>query len=145
MFTLTRESDLPADELWARVAALADHADTVPLTTTLADPGDPALGWRFTVRTALGPLRFDDPMVVEAWQAPRRWRIRKTGTLKGWAEAVVSPYAGGSRLTWTEELWFDGVPGLRAVTRPLGDIFGRVIFGRVVDRLVANHAAGGEP
>ena len=140
MFTLTRESALPADELWARVAALADHAETVPLTTTLADPGEPALGWRFTVRTAIGPLRFDDPMVVEEWDAPRRWRIRKTGTLQGWAEAVVTPYAGGSRLAWTEELWLDGVPGLRAVTRPLGDVFGRVIFGRVVDRLV-----GGEP
>ncbi len=137
MFTLTRESPLSPEALWARVAALADHAETVPLTTTLADPGDPGVGWRFTVRTALGPLRFDDSMVVEEWDAPRRWRIRKTGPLRGWAEATVSPYAGGSRLTWTEELWFEGVPGLRRLTRPVADVLGRVVFGRVVDRLVA--------
>ena len=29
MFTLTRESPLSPEELWARVAALADHAETV--------------------------------------------------------------------------------------------------------------------
>lgn len=136
MFTLTRECPLPPDELWARVAALADHAETVPLTRTLAEEGDPAVGWRFTVRTALGPFRFDDTMVVEEWEPPRRWRIRKTGLLKGWALAEVSPYAGGSRLTWTEELWFAGVPGLKALTRPVADVAGRVVFGRVVDRLV---------
>ena len=136
MFTLTRESPLPPAELWARVAALADHADTVPLTTTLADPGEPGVGWHFTVRTAVGRLHFDDPMVVEVWEAPHRWRIRKTGPLRGWAEAVVTPYAGGSRLTWTEELWFSSVPGLRRVTRPVADVAGRVVFGRVVDRLV---------
>ncbi|CAN7158455.1 SRPBCC family protein [Knoellia sp. LjRoot47] len=140
MFTLTRESALSPAELWARVAALADHADTVPLTTTLADPGEPAVGWHFTVRTALGPLHFDDPMVVEEWDAPRRWRIRKTGLLRGWAEAVVTPYAGGSRLTWTEELWFDGIPGLRRLTRPIADVAGRVVFGRVVDRLVGGES-----
>lgn len=140
MFVLTRESRLAPDALWVRVAALADHATTVPLTATLAEPGEPGVGWGFTVRTALGPLRLDDPMVVEEWEPPRRWRIRKTGRLRGWAEAVVSPYAGGSRLTWTEDLWFGSLPGLGSVTRPVADACGRVVFGRVVDRLV-----GGEP
>jgi hypothetical protein len=139
MFTLTRDSSLPPAELWLRVAALRDHTDTVPLTTTVADPGEPAVGWRFLVRTRLGPLRFDDPMVIEVWDAPQRWRIRKTGRLSGWAEAVVVPHAGGSRLTWTEELWF-GVPGLRGMTRRVGDVLGPAIFGPVVDRLVAVEA-----
>ncbi|MFC7489652.1 MULTISPECIES: SRPBCC family protein [unclassified Knoellia] len=136
MFTLTRESPLPPTELWSRVAALAEHTETVPLTTTLADAGEPGVGWRFTVRTALGPLRFDDTMVVEAWDAPHRWRIRKTSRLAGWAQVDVTPYAGGSRLTWTEELWL-GVPGLRRVTRAVGDLLGPLVFGRVVDRLVS--------
>lgn len=136
MFTLTRESPLPPEDLWARVAALADHAVPVPLTTTLADPGTPAVGWRFMVRTTLGPLRLDDPMVVEGWEPPRRWRIRKTGRLRGWAEAVVTPYAGGSRLAWTEELWVGDGGVLRRLTRPVGDVAGRIVFARVVDRLV---------
>lgn len=135
MFTLTRESRLPAEDLWARVAALADHSATVPFTTTRASGGDPGVGWRFTVRTALGRLRFDDPMVVEAWDPPRRWRIRKTGLLHGWVEAVVTPCAAGSRLDWTEELWLGGAL-VRRMTLPVGDIAGRVVFARVVDRLV---------
>ena len=134
MFTLTRESTLSPAELWQRLAALDDHADSVPLTTTIADPGAPAPGWRFTARTALGPLRFDDSMFVEEWEPPRRWRVRKTGFLKGWAEAVVTPAAGGSRLTWTEELWFE-LPGLTGLTRRVGDVLGPLVFGPVVNRL----------
>ena len=30
MFTLTRESTLPPDELWSRVAALADRLEELP-------------------------------------------------------------------------------------------------------------------
>ena len=134
MFTLTRETPLSPDELWRRLAALDEHADSVPLTTTIADPGGPAAGWHFTARTALGPLRFDDSMFVEEWDPPRRWRVRKTGFLKGWAEAVVTAYAGGSRLTWTEELWFE-IPLLTGVTRRVGDVVGPLIFGPVVNRL----------
>lgn len=136
MFTLTRESSLPPLEVWRRVAGLADHTETVPLTTTMADPGEPTVGWGFTVRTALGPFHFDDSMVVEAWDPPRQWRVRKTGRLSGWAEVAVTPYAGGSRLTWTEELWF-GSGGLRRLTLAVGDAVGPLLFGRVVDRLVA--------
>lgn len=134
MFTLTRDSSLSPDELWHRVAALADHADSVPLTHTISDSSPPSVGWTFTVRTALGPLRFDDSMVVEEWDAPSQWRIRKTGRLGGWAQAVVSPYAGGSRLTWTEELWV-GSGVVRRLTTRIGDLTGPLVFGRVADRL----------
>lgn len=136
MFALTRESSLPPDEVWQRLAALTEHTDTVPLTTTLAGPGEPAAGWTFAVRTELGPLRFDDTMVVEEWDPPHRWRIRKTGRLHGWAEAVAQPYAGGSRVTWTEELWLD-VPGLRRLTTRIGDRLGAVLFAPVVERIVS--------
>lgn len=138
MFTLTRDSDLPPDQLWERVAALGEHTATVPLTTTIAGPGGPGVGWEFTVRTSLGPVHFDDTMVVEEWDVPRQWRVRKTGRLSGWAQAVVMAYAGGSRLTWTEEIWFGSGP-LRHVTTRVGDVLGPMLFGRVVDRLVAVH------
>ena len=136
MFTLTRESDLTPADLWLRASSLTEHTATVPLTTTIADAGSPAVGWGFVVRTALGPLHFDDSMVVETWDAPRQWRIRKTGRLSGWAEVLVTPYAGGSRLTWTEELWF-GSGSARRLTTAIGDVLGPRLFGRVVDRLVA--------
>ncbi|MEO6020909.1 MAG: hypothetical protein ABIP45_11740 [Knoellia sp.] len=139
MFTLTRESPLTPTDLWLRVAALSEHTATVPLTTTIADPGAPAVGWGFTVRTVLGPLRFDDSMLVEDWDPPSHWRIRKTGRLSGWAEVHVIPCAGGSRLTWTEELWL-GSGALRRLTTRVGDATGPLVFGRVVDRLVAGDA-----
>ncbi|WP_156971291.1 SRPBCC family protein [Knoellia sinensis] len=130
-----RESPLPPERLWQRLAAIPDHTQAVPLTTTLSGPGSPSNGWAFTVRTALGPFHFDDTMTVESWDPPRLWRVRKTGRLEGWAEAVVHPYAGGSRVTWTEELWL-GVPGLRRVTTRIGDRVGPWLFGRVLDRIV---------
>lgn len=141
MFTLTRETSATPEALWGRVAALDRHADTVPLTTTLADPGPPGPGWRFAVRTRLGPLRFDDPMVVEEWDPPRSWRVRKLGPLGGWATARVEPYAGGARLTWTEELWLRGprqreIPVVGWLTRVVGDLVGPLVFGPVADRLV---------
>ena len=139
MFTLTRESSLAPVELWARVAALAEHTDTVPLTTTISDPGDPGVGWGFTVRTVLGPNRFDDTMVVDDWDPPSHWRIHKTGRLRGWAQVHVTAYAGGSRLTWTEELWL-GSGVLRRLTTRVGDLTGPSVFGPVVDRLVAVQA-----
>lgn len=135
MFTLTRDSPLSPPELWRRVAALDAHTASVPLSSTHTDPGPPSVGWGFTVRTSLGSLHFDDTMVVEAWDPPRQWRVRKTGRLSGWAQAVVIPYAGGSRLTWTEELWF-GSGWLRKLTTRVGDLAGPRLFGRVVDRLV---------
>ncbi|MFC7487656.1 hypothetical protein ACOCJ7_16055 [Knoellia sp. CPCC 206453] len=136
MFILTRDSELTPAELWLRASALAEHTATVPLTTTIADPGSPTVGWGFVVRTALGPFHFDDSMVVETWEPPRQWRIRKTGRLSGWAELVVTPYAAGSRVTWTEELWL-GSGGVRRLTSAMGDLLGPRLFGRVVDRFAA--------
>jgi hypothetical protein len=39
---------------------------------------------------------------------------------------------------WVEELW---LPGLARVTRPLGDRLGPLLFGRVVDGVLARATA----
>lgn len=139
MFVLTRESSLSPGQVWQRLASMADHTAAVPLTVTVTDPGEPEVGWTFLVRTSLGPLHFDDPMVVQEWDPPRGWRIRKNGPLRGWAAAVVQPYAGGSRLTWTEEIWV-GSGLLQRVSRAVADRVGPLVFAPVVDRIVG---AGG--
>ena len=135
MFTVTREVPLPPEEAWRRLSDLGSHSDGVPLTSTTADAGEPTVGWRFTARTVLGPLRFDDPMVVEAWEPPRRWRVVKTGPLRGWAELEVTPTGTGSRVTWSEELGLRPRPIARLSTA-VGDVAGRIVFGRVLDSLL---------
>jgi hypothetical protein len=137
VFTVTETSPEPLAAVWARVSDLVGHAAGVPLTTTTSDPGEPGLGWRFTPRTALGPLGFDDPMVVTVWDPPRRLRVEKRGrVLAGWADiSLTSLPQGGTRVTWQEEV----VPahaGTARRARPLFDAAGKVVFRRALSRML---------
>lgn len=79
---------------------------SVPFTTIRRTP----LG--FTARTAWGPVGFDDPMEVVAFERPRFVRIEKRGRfVTGWAEIEVAPSGAGSEVSWTEYLRITGVPG----------------------------------
>lgn len=125
------------DVVWGRVSDLVGHAEGVPFQRVTSDPGSPGLGWRFTPRTAVGPLGFDDPMVVTVWEPPRRLRVEKVGrVLAGWADITVAALPeGGSRVTWQEEV----VPANEALarrTRPLFDAAGKVVFGRALARML---------
>lgn len=137
MFTVSHTSPDPVEVVWERVSDLVGHAEGVPLQRTTSDPGPPRVGWRFTPRTALGPLGFDDPMVVTVWEPPRRLRIEKVGrVLAGWADISVAGLAeGGSRVTWQEEV----VPANQALARrvrPVFDAAGKVVFGRALARIL---------
>lgn len=137
MFTVTETSPEPVDLVWRRVSDLAGHAEGVPLQRVTSDPGEPGVGWRFTPRTALGPLGFDDPMVVTVWDPPRRVRVEKRGrVLAGWADITLAPLPqGGTRVTWQEEV----VPAHEALarrTRPLFDAVGAVVFRRALTRML---------
>ena len=107
------------------------------------DPGSPAregLGTRFTGRTQLGPVGFDDPMEVTEWQPPSaerpgRCRVLKHGRwLTGWAEIQVEPIAGSSRLVWVEEIQPRWTPRFAA---PVVALFGSMLFGRTIRKLAA--------
>lgn len=99
----------PVDVLWAHVTDLPATAGPVPLTTATGDLTPVALGWSVTARTAVGPLGFDDSMLVTSITPPTETRegslrLVKTGRLlDGWAEITVVP-AGErrSRLVWQE-------------------------------------------
>ncbi|MBM6405128.1 SRPBCC family protein [Phycicoccus sp. CSK15P-2] len=141
-FTVHRSTSLPAPQTWAVVTDLPEHTRHVPLTDVEV-AGDLALGTEVRAVTRVGPLAGADRMLVTALEPGRRLRLVKTGWfLRGWADITVEDSPEGSRVEWTEELW---LPGLRRVTRPLGDRLGPVLFGRVVDGLVsgAERAAPG--
>ncbi|MFB6831255.1 SRPBCC family protein [Streptomyces hydrogenans] len=148
-FRVVRPVPLAPEETWRRLTDWPAHGRQVPLTRTrVLTPGPSRTGTRFTARTGLGPLGFDDPMEVVRWEPPRGdrpgvCRLEKYGRLvRGWAEIEVAAAPGGSRVVWTEELSVRGLP--RALDGVLARA-GRVVFGRALDGLLGVSAPGGRP
>ncbi|MER7583751.1 SRPBCC family protein [Kitasatospora sp. NPDC097691] len=139
-FVLTRRSPLPPAVCWERLTAWPRHGERVPFTRvgvargTGREVGDVVLA-----RTAVGPLRFDDPMeIVESVPpGPGRdglCRLAKRGRpVRGWAVLRVRAVGGGSEALWAEELRIAGVPRF---ADPVVAATGRLVFGRVLDRLL---------
>ncbi|MDQ1741105.1 MAG: hypothetical protein QOE53_2757 [Pseudonocardiales bacterium] len=141
--------DAPADRVWALVTDWPAQSRWIPLTTVTVDqpaPGGLAgagPGARFTGRTQLGPVGFDDPMEVTEWRppadgAPGRCRVRKLGPwLTGWAEIEVSPGPGGARVEWVEEIRARWTP---RIFDPVIATVGSAFFGRVLRKMAAEFA-----
>jgi hypothetical protein len=144
-FTVTRSTLLAPARAWAAVTDLGEHTRHVPLTHVEVPPNGLALGAEVVAWTGLGPLRAADRMLVSALVPGRHLRLVKTGRLlHGWADITVTDdplVPGGATVEWTEELW---LPGLRRLTRPLGDRLGLAVFGRVVEGLLRRAETGSE-
>lgn len=106
-FDLTWAVTGSAEEVWDRLWDLRRHAAAIPLTTIsqvipegrrAAAPGAAnglGPGARFVARTQLGPLGFDDVMLVRVWEPPRRAVIDKVGrVLRGRIEVSLSQTPG---------------------------------------------------
>lgn len=144
------EADVSA--AWQLVTDWPAQSRWIPLTTVFVDrwgPTGPGVGTRFTGRSRLGPLHFDDPMEVTEWQPPEgsdgsvgsaagRCRIRKLGPwLTGWAELEVRPADGGALVRWTEEVRVRWVPGIAG---PVVGAVGSAFFALVLRRMAAELA-----
>lgn len=102
---------------------------------------DPQTGLqRFVARTALGPVGFDDPMLVTYARAPTATepgvaRIVKEGRLVlGWAVLTVTATESGSEVRWHEEAHLRGAPA------PVSALVNLVVkggFNRLVKGLLA--------
>ncbi|WBB61071.1 SRPBCC family protein [Streptomyces sp. WMMC500] len=147
LFEVARGVDAPAVQVWGRLTDWPAHGRRVPLTriTGVSVPAT-GVGARFTARTGVGRVGFDDPMEVVAWSPPGagraegRCRLVKRGrVVRGWAEIeVYGPEAGAGaagpvRVVWREEIGVRGVP--RALD-PLVAWTARRVFGRVLDGLL---------
>jgi len=137
----TARLDAPTDRVWALVTDWPAHGRWIPLTRVTVDPDSPVhtgLGTRFTGRTALGRVGFDDPMTVTEWQPPSagrpgRCRVVKRGRwLTGSAEIEVQPDGTGCRLSWTEDVRPRWTP--RAAD-PVVSRVGKLLFDRTLRRL----------
>ncbi|MFJ2788517.1 SRPBCC family protein [Streptomyces sp. NPDC093249] len=141
LFRLERVVAAAPEEVWRRLTDWPAHGRQVPLTRTrVLTPGPNRTGTRFTARTGIGGLSFDDPMEVTRWEPPvadraGTCRLEKSGrVVRGWAlvEVAGAP-GGGSRVVWTEELSVRGVPG---AFDPVLARAGRFLFGRALDGLL---------
>lgn len=117
-FSLELAVAAPPAVVWERLWDLDRHTAAVPLTTVSGGPPGP--GATFTGRTALGPLGFDDDMVVRAWDPPRRAVVDKVGrVLRGSVEVVLEPTDAGTVLRWRQSYGAALVPDrLAALARP---------------------------
>lgn len=134
---------------WQLVTDWAAQSRWIPLTTVTVDhlpPTGPGVGTRFTGRSRLGPVRFDDPMEVTGWQPPAgaepgRCRVRKLGPwLTGWAEIEVAPAVGGARVEWIEDIRLRWTPRF---ADPVVGAVGSLFFGRVLRKMADEFARTG--
>ncbi|MEV6327645.1 SRPBCC family protein [Streptomyces sp. NPDC051909] len=139
-FLIERTVALPPEEVWRRLTDWPAHGARVPLTRTIVlTPGPDGLGTRFTARTGIGRLGFDDPMEVVVFTPPAPGRtgvcrLEKRGrVVLGRAAFEVTGAAVGSRVVWIEELRLRGVP---SVFDPLLAAAGRWVFARALDGLL---------
>ncbi|HSF97829.1 MAG TPA: SRPBCC family protein [Ornithinibacter sp.] len=137
-FTISRRTSLAPHIAWSALTDLAEHTRHVPFTDVEVPASGLVLGTEVVAWTRLGRVAAADRMLVTALEPGRRLRLVKTGRfLHGWADITVHPdpdTPGGSSVVWSEELW---LPGLRRLTRPIGDRLARVLFTRVVDGVLA--------
>ena len=153
-FVLVEDTAHSPAGAWQRVTEWTAHGRYVPLTTVRVDPPGPShTGTVFTARTAVGRIGFDDPMEIVQWQPPAGpgvageestgqesagrgfCRMEKRGrVMLGWAEITVEPTDTGSRVTWRE----DAAPAhLPTFLSPVATLSGRLLFGRVLRKLLA--------
>ena len=119
-FDVHLDTDLPAAEAWRRVLDLHAHSEAIPLTTVTGEQMEASAlvpGSRFVGRTALGPVGFDDIMVVDSIEQPTdgsggRARIHKEGKLiRGSIDFRVTPTtSSGSTVDWVQQISVRWVP-----------------------------------
>ncbi len=98
----------PPAQVWRRLADLAAHADWMADAERVEFVGGQTrgVGTRMRVHTRVGPLRTVDVMEVVAWDEPRSLAVRHLGAVTGEGRFDLSPAAGGTAVTWTEDLSF---------------------------------------
>ena len=147
-FTVRREVAAPAADVWASLVHWPNHGRWVPLTRVVTTSASAAgVGATFVGRTGVGPVAFDDSMVVTEWQPPAggqpgRCTIHKTGrvVLGDASFTVTSLGEGRCEVQWSEAIEIAGVRRLPLAGR-VNDLVGRWAFTAVLRRMAAEAEA----
>jgi uncharacterized protein YndB with AHSA1/START domain len=139
-FTAVVDTPAPPERTWKALTDWPAHGRWTPLTRVrVLTPASSGVGARFTGRTGVGPLAFEDPMEVVEWREPApgvpgSCRVVKRGRVvlgEAWFDVAERP--GGSRVTWTEDI--EIAPA--RLTRPFAALIG------LVGRLAFTHSLRG--
>lgn len=137
-FVLHAPSPMSAQDCFDRLCDWDAHSASIPFTR-LSYEGSPRTGQQFVARTQLGPIGFDDPMVVDvlrppAGDQPGLVQITKHGRIiSGTVSWTVAPTDTGSEVVWTQHL---DIPWLPRALDPLVGAIGRRAYGMGLRRLV---------
>lgn len=148
-FTVQRAVAAPAADVWALLVHWPNHGRWVPLTRVRTTSASAAgVGATFVGRSGLGPLGFDDPMVVTVWQPPGRCEIHKTGRVvlgDAWF-TVTALDPARCTVQWSETIQVAALRRLPLVGR-VTDLVGRLTFAAAVRAMAAEAeaAAAGRP
>jgi carbon monoxide dehydrogenase subunit G len=140
---LSEEIAAPRARVWEELADLGSHAEWM-VDAADVDFGDgprTGPGTRMKVATRVGPIRVTDVMTVVEWIEGSTIAVAHTGAVKGTGRFDLEEAGGGSRLTWTEELWFPWWLGGRVgglLARPLLERIWRSNLARFSERLVSS-------
>ena len=110
MAQITQFVDIAAsiDTVWREAADLASHAEWMADAESIEFDGEQraGIGTVMRVETVVGPLRTTDRMEVTEWIEGESIGVKHSGLVTGSGFFRLSPVAGGTRFTWTEELTF---------------------------------------
>ena len=114
--------------VWEAASDLAKHEQWMGDVESIEfDSGiEAGPGTTMRVGTRVGPFRTTDVMVVTAWEPNHRIAVEHRGLFTGRGEFTLSPLAGATRFTWTEEISFPWHFG-----GPIGAAFGRPILASI--------------
>jgi hypothetical protein len=108
--------DVPPDRLWRRLERIEDHCEWMADARSITFLGSQrrGVGTTFDCRTAIGPLRTTDRMVVTEWSPNRALAIEHRGVVTGRGRFTLRRRRGGrTRFCWEERLqfpWWMGGP-----------------------------------
>lgn len=148
-FEIRREVSPSPQVLWSALTDWTSYGRWMPLTRIETEEGAPRVGWTFTGVSGVAPVLLRDPMMLTQWQPPgpdgrAAFSLRKTGrVLAGWAHVEVEPAPGrpeGSVLTW-RELVVPRPQVIGALVAPLLNPFNRLLYGHVIEGIVADAVA----
>ncbi|MDO5727197.1 MAG: hypothetical protein Q4Q03_04675 [Bowdeniella nasicola] len=135
-FTITTDCVAPASETWQRLWDLTRHSAAIPLTHVFSHR-DQELGpgVRFIARTGIGPLHFDDRMVVRQWEEPSRAVIAKVGSyLRALITIELDDNNGVTRVCWKQRYRIVYMPA--CISHMINPVI-RHAYRRALDKILA--------
>lgn len=129
---------LTADVAFDRLVDWERHSAAIPLTRVTYE-GALRTGQRFVARTAVGPIGFDDVMVVDLLRRPTREvpglvEVSKHGrVLTGTVRWTVTDTPDGSEIVWRQTLVVGRLP---RHLDPVIAVIAKVAYGRGVRRIL---------